>query len=86
MRAKRDRQIDVTGSTGFQRLVMDGIGLDIDAVPTPLAEQFGNGVLVGRTGADVDVETALDMTEGAPQHYIFEVLGVGNNGLGRHWG
>ncbi len=55
-----------------------GDRLDVDAGPAVVIKRLGDGVVDGIVGANVDVEAVFDVSEGAPQADVFEVLCVGN--------
>jgi hypothetical protein len=71
-------QVGVFGALFAQGLVVIGDGLDVDAGPAMVIKSLGDRVVDGIVGAYIDVEAIFDVSEGAPQADVFEVLCVGN--------
>ena len=69
-------QVGVFGALFAQGLVVIGNGLDVDAGPAVVIKSLGDRVVDGIVGADVDVKAVFDVSEGAPQADVFEVLCV----------
>ena len=72
------RHGEVSRATELEAGDSSGQGLDVDAVPATLVEGAGHRADVGVTGADVDVEALVEVTEGSVQQDVLAVLGVGD--------
>ena len=76
-------QVDVVGALLAEGIVVIWHGFDVDAGPAVVVEGFGDGVVGGVVGPDVDIEAVFDIFEGAPQADVFEILCVRNERHGR---
>lgn len=73
-------QVGVVGALLAEGVVVGLHRLDVDAGPATVVEGFGDGIVDGVVGADVDVEAVFELFEGAPQADVFEILCVRNEG------
>ena len=77
-RAGETRQIDVSQPLGREHAVIFAGRLDIDAAPTEIIEELGNGVLLRVVGPDINVKTIVNLRKSAAQNDVLSILGVGD--------
>ena len=78
-----DLHIRVAWPIGLELAVPVGHGFDVEPVPALFVEPAGDRIDHGVVGADVHVVAGAHMLQGPPEHDVFKVLRVGNDGHGR---